>query len=103
MSTPARTFGAVARRNVEPELLGARAAPFRCATTRSSWLERSCLGIVQDLTEPPISSSAHLLIVGQLFFDVRDPGAAFTAMTQIGTESSVIVYFGKDIRRIVCR
>ena len=71
---------------------------------RVTWFEAIVLGIVQGLTEfLPISSSAHLLIVGQLFFDGRDPGAAFTAVTQIGTESAVIVYFAKDIWRIISR
>lgn len=70
--------------------------------TRVSWLEAIILGIVQGLTEfLPISSSAHLLVVGQLFFDGRDPGAAFTAVSQIGTETAVIVYFAKDIWRII--
>ena len=69
---------------------------------RVSWLEAIILGIVQGLTEfLPVSSSAHLLVVGQLFFDGRDPGAAFTAVSQIGTEMAVIVYFAKDIGRIV--
>ena len=69
-----------------------------------SWLEAIILGIVQGLTEfLPVSSSAHLLIVGQLFFDGRDPGAAFTAVTQIGTEMAVLVYFAKDIWRIITK
>ncbi len=72
--------------------------------TGVSWLEAIILGIVQGLTEfLPISSSAHLLIVGQLFFDGRDPGAAFTAVSQIGTEAAVIVYFAKDIGRIISK
>ena len=77
----------------------------RCVTMgRVTWFEAIVLGVVQGLTEfLPISSSAHLLIVGQLFFDGRDPGAAFTAVTQIGTESAVIVYFAKDIWRIISR
>ena len=46
------------------------------------WFEAIVLGIVQGLTEfLPISSSAHVSIVGQLLFDGRDPGAAFTAVT----------------------
>lgn len=65
------------------------------------WFEAIVLGIVQGLTEfLPISSSAHLLIVSQLF-GWEDPGAAFTAVTQIGTESAVIIYFWRDIWRIV--
>ena len=84
---------------------GIRAHEVRCVTMgRVTWFEAIVLGIVQGLTEfLPISSSAHLLIVGQLFFDGRDPGAAFTAVTQIGTESAVIVYFAKDIWRIISR
>ncbi|PIF04170.1 MAG: undecaprenyl-diphosphatase, partial [Propionibacterium sp.] len=68
------------------------------------WLEAIILGIVQGLTEfLPISSSAHQLIVGQLFLDGRDPGAAFTAVSQLGTETAVIVYFAKDIWRIISK
>ncbi len=66
------------------------------------WLQAIVLGIVQGLTEfLPISSSAHVSIIGQLFFDGRDPGAAFTAVTQLGTETAVLVYFRKDIWRII--
>lgn len=69
-----------------------------------SWLEAIVLGVVQGLTEfLPISSSAHLSIVGQLFFSGRDPGAAFTAVSQLGTETAVILYFAKDIGRIISR
>ena len=68
------------------------------------WLEAIVLGIVQGLTEfLPISSSAHQSIVGQLFFGGHDPGAAFTAVSQLGTETAVIVYFAKDIGRIIAR
>lgn len=68
------------------------------------WLEAIVLGIVQGLTEfLPISSSAHQSIVGQLFFGGHDPGAAFTAVTQLGTETAVIVYFARDIGRIISR
>ena len=68
------------------------------------WLEAIVLGIVQGLTEfLPISSSAHQSIIGQLFFGGHDPGAAFTAVTQLGTETAVIVYFAKDIGRIISR
>ncbi|SHJ55653.1 undecaprenyl-diphosphatase [Tessaracoccus bendigoensis DSM 12906] len=66
------------------------------------WLQAIVLGIVQGLTEfLPISSSAHVSIVGQLFFEGADPGAAFTAVTQLGTETAVLVYFRKDIWRII--
>lgn len=65
------------------------------------WFEALVLGVVQGLTEfLPISSNAHLAIVGQ-FFGGRDPGAAFTAVTQLGTEAAVILYFARDIGRIV--
>ena len=68
------------------------------------WLEAIVLGIVQGLTEYlPISSSAHVSIVGQLFFGGDDPGAAFTAITQLGTLAAVIVYFARDIGRIISR
>ncbi|WP_298989599.1 undecaprenyl-diphosphate phosphatase [uncultured Pseudokineococcus sp.] len=66
------------------------------------WVEALVLGLVQGLTEfLPISSSAHVSIVGQLLFDGRDPGAAFTAIIQLGTEAAVVVYFWRDIVRIV--
>ena len=65
------------------------------------WTEAIILGILQGLTEfLPISSSAHLLIAGQLFFD-GDAGSAFTAVTQLGTETAVVLYFAKDIVRII--
>ena len=66
-----------------------------------SWFEAVVLGVVQGLTEfLPISSSAHLRIVGAAF-GWKDPGAAFTAIIQIGTELAVLVYFAKDLARIV--
>ena len=66
-----------------------------------SWLEALVWGALQGLTEfLPISSSAHLAIFPQLFGQ-DDPGASFTAVTQIGTELAVIWFFRKDIWRIV--
>jgi undecaprenyl-diphosphatase len=63
--------------------------------------EAVVLGIVQGLTEfLPISSSAHLRIVGAAF-GWKDPGAAYTAIIQIGTELAVLVYFARDIAAIV--
>lgn len=63
-------------------------------------LQAIFLGIVQGLTEfLPISSSAHLRILGGLFLE--DPGATFTAVTQIGTEAAVLIYFRHDILRII--
>jgi undecaprenyl-diphosphatase len=60
------------------------------------------LGLVQGLTEfLPISSSAHVRIVGELLGTGTDPGAAFTAITQLGTEAAVIVYFWRDMTRII--
>lgn len=67
-----------------------------------NWFEAAFLGLVQGLTEfLPISSSAHLRIVGQFLPNAEDPGAAFTAITQLGTETAVVVYFWRDIVRIV--
>ena len=64
--------------------------------------EAILLGFVQGLTEfLPISSSAHLRIVGDLIS--ADPGAAFTAITQLGTETAVLLYFRRDIARILTR
>ncbi|MFP8963491.1 undecaprenyl-diphosphate phosphatase [Streptomyces nanhaiensis] len=66
-----------------------------------SWFEAFILGLVQGLTEfLPISSSAHLRLTA-VFAGWEDPGAAFTAVTQIGTEAAVLIYFRKDIVRIV--
>ncbi|MGW5867628.1 undecaprenyl-diphosphate phosphatase [Streptomyces sp. NPDC055239] len=66
-----------------------------------SWLESFILGLVQGLTEfLPISSSAHLRLTAA-FAGWHDPGAAFTAITQIGTEAAVLIYFRKDIARIL--
>ncbi|UWF76601.1 MULTISPECIES: undecaprenyl-diphosphate phosphatase [Microbacterium] len=67
-------------------------------------LEALILGIVQGLTEfLPISSSAHLRILGSFLPSATDPGAAFTAITQIGTETAVVVFFWRDIVRIIGR
>ena len=65
-------------------------------------LEALILGFVQGLTEfLPISSSAHLRILGEFLPGAQDPGAAFTAITQLGTETAVVVFFWRDIVRIV--
>ncbi|MGH3369753.1 MAG: undecaprenyl-diphosphate phosphatase [Nocardioidaceae bacterium] len=64
------------------------------------FLKAAFLGVLQGLTEfLPISSSAHLRIFPELF-GWGDPGAAFTAVVQIGTELAVLIYFRKDIWRI---
>ncbi|MFC9954443.1 undecaprenyl-diphosphate phosphatase [Streptomyces prasinus] len=66
-----------------------------------SWFESLILGLVQGLTEfLPVSSSAHLRLTAA-FSGWEDPGAAFTAITQIGTEAAVLIYFRKDIARIL--
>lgn len=70
-------------------------------TDQLSWLQAIVLGISQGLTEfLPISSTAHTLVVSKLL-SWPDPGAAFTAVTQIGTESAVVIYFRRDIVRIL--
>ncbi|HET6560766.1 MAG TPA: undecaprenyl-diphosphate phosphatase [Marmoricola sp.] len=64
------------------------------------FLKAVVLGVIQGLTEfLPISSSAHLRIFPE-WFGWGDPGAAFTAVIQIGTELAVLIYFRKDIWRI---
>ena len=65
-------------------------------------LDALILGLIQGLTEfLPISSSAHLRIAGEFLPAATDPGATFTAITQIGTELAVVVYFASDIGRIL--
>jgi undecaprenyl-diphosphatase len=67
-----------------------------------SFIEAIILGLVQGLTEfLPISSSAHLRIVGEFMGTGADPGAAFTAITQLGTETAVVIFFWKDLTRII--
>ncbi|WP_043466367.1 undecaprenyl-diphosphate phosphatase [Kitasatospora sp. MBT66] len=66
-----------------------------------SWFHAAVLGLIQGLTEfLPVSSSAHLRVFSALL-GWDDPGAAFTAVTQLGTESAVLIYFRKDITAIV--
>lgn len=63
--------------------------------------EAAVLGTVQGLTEfLPISSTAHLRVVPAIV-GWEDPGAAFTAVTQLGTMAAVLLYFRRDIARIV--
>lgn len=69
--------------------------------TTMSWLQVVVLSVVQGLTEfLPVSSSGHLRIVSELFWG-EDAGASFTAVIQLGTELAVLVYFAKDIWRIL--
>jgi len=66
-----------------------------------NYLRGTVLGLVQGLTEfLPVSSSAHLRVTAALA-GWEDPGAAFTAVTQIGTEAAVLIYFRRDIARIL--
>jgi len=64
------------------------------------FLRAVVLGVVQGLTEfLPISSTAHLRIVPALL-GWDDPGAAFTAVVQLGTMAAVVIYFWSDLWRI---
>ncbi|WP_283179718.1 undecaprenyl-diphosphatase UppP [Gemmobacter sp. 24YEA27] len=63
--------------------------------------EAAVLGLLQGLTEfLPVSSSAHLRIAGAVMPAAHDPGAAFTAIVQIGTELAVLLYFRREILAI---
>lgn len=65
-----------------------------------SWWQVIFLSVVQGLTEfLPISSSGHLAIASRVFF-ADDAGASFTAVSQLGTELAVLLYFARDIWRI---
>jgi undecaprenyl-diphosphatase len=65
-------------------------------------LEAIFLGIIQGLTEfLPVSSSAHIRILGEFLPSAQDPGATFTAIMQIGTEIAVLIYFRADIARLI--
>jgi undecaprenyl-diphosphatase len=67
------------------------------------WFEAIVLGLVQGLTEfLPISSSGHLLLVPKAF-GWDDPGAAFTAVIQLGTMLAVLIYFRTDLATIFAR
>jgi undecaprenyl-diphosphatase len=66
-----------------------------------SWWQVIVLSILQGLTEfLPVSSSGHLAIASRVFF-ADDAGASFTAVTQLGTEVAVLMYFARDIGRIL--
>lgn len=68
----------------------------------TSLFESIFLGVLQGLTEfLPISSSAHQRIAGEFFSNAQDPGARFTAITQIGTELAVLIFFRNDIKKII--
>src|SRR3954469_7123945 len=62
--------------------------------------EAVVLGLVQGITEfLPISSTAHLRIAPELF-GWGDPGAAYSAIIQLGTVAAVILYFARDLGRL---
>lgn len=70
-------------------------------TDTMTWTQSIVLGAIQGLTEfLPISSSGHLRIASELMFG-EDAGASFTAVTQLGTEAAVLLFFAKDIVRII--
>ena len=65
------------------------------AVAAMSWWQVVVLSVVQGLTEfLPVSSSGHLAIVSRVFF-ADDAGASFTAVSQLGTELAVLVFFAK--------
>jgi undecaprenyl-diphosphatase len=72
-----------------------------------SFLEAIILGIVQGLTEfLPVSSSAHVQIFSELMqvpglSDKNSATTAFIATIQLGTEAAVLIYFAKDISRLL--
>jgi undecaprenyl-diphosphatase len=64
------------------------------------WWQAALLGLIQGLTEfIPVSSTAHLRIVPALL-GWGDPGAAFSAVIQLGTLAAVLAYFAAEIRRL---
>jgi undecaprenyl-diphosphatase len=72
-----------------------------------SFFEALILGLVQGLTEfLPVSSSAHVQIFSELMqvqglSDKNSATTAFIATIQLGTEAAVLIYFAKDIGRLV--
>lgn len=86
---------------IETTTLAQSAGEAAGAAGEMSWIQTIILSLVQGLTEfLPVSSSGHLRIVSELFWGV-DAGASFTAVVQLGTEAAVLVYFAKDIWRII--
>jgi undecaprenyl-diphosphatase len=75
-------------------------------------LQAIVLGIVQGLTEfLPVSSTAHLRIVPAIFGwhfytthanpnGTNDPGAAFTAVVQLGTTLAIVLYFWRELLHV---
>src|SRR5699024_4241855 len=105
-TAPLRGAGPTARRRVlcaRPAVVAAAPPDPRVVRGEPmSFIEAVVLGLVQALTEfLPISSSAHVRVVGELMDPGQDPGAAFTAIIQLGTETAVLIYFWDDISRII--
>ena len=70
-------------------------------TQQVEWIQSIVLGLVQGLTEfLPVSSTAHLRIVPALL-GWKDPGAAASAVIQLGTMAAVVAFFWRDLVRIV--
>jgi undecaprenyl-diphosphatase len=68
------------------------------ASAGMTLMEAAALGVVQGVTEfLPISSIAHLRVVPALL-GWRDPGAAFSAVIQLGTLAAVLIYFARDMQ-----
>ena len=66
-----------------------------------TWLQAVVLGVVQGLTEfLPISSTAHLRVI-PAFAHWPDPGAAVSAIIQLGTMAAVVLFFRRDLARIL--
>lgn len=72
-----------------------------------TFLQAIVLGVVQGLTEfLPVSSTAHLRIVPALFGwhfyggTTNDPGAAFTAIVQLGTTAAIVAYFWRELLQV---
>lgn len=94
----------VANATVFPSTFGftARSVSILNMSHAQAWWEAAFLGLIQGLTEfLPVSSSAHLRIIGPMLPSGGDPGAAFTAITQLGTEAAVLIYFRHDLVRIL--
>lgn len=65
------------------------------------WIQAVIYGVIQGLTEfLPISSSGHLYLFPALF-KLKDAGAGFTAVIQLGTLAAVLIYFRNDLARLI--
>ncbi len=66
------------------------------------WIQAVILGLLQGLTEfLPVSSTAHMAVAPQLLMHMRDPGAAFSAVVQLGPIIAIIAYFRVDLLRYI--